>query len=189
MRPRRRCSPELPAADAVVLVSDASRELAAGEVELLRAASAHVATVVVALTSIDLHPAWREVRDLDATLLAERGLAVEVVGVSAELDRHARAREDADLEAASGVPALRDLLRRRVVEPGGVRTGRAVGEHVAGVLATLRAAPAAELAALEGPERAQELEAALADGDRIAPPRRRSARRAGSRPSPTGWPT
>ena len=153
---------ELPAADAVILVSDASRELAAGEVELLRAASAHVATVLVAITRIDLHPAWREVRDLDATLLAERGLAVDVVGVSAELDRHARAREDAELETASGVPALRDLLRRRVVEPGGVRTGRAVGEHVAGVLATLRAAPAAELAALEGAERAQELDAALA---------------------------
>ena len=153
---------ELPAADAVVLVSDASRELAAGEVELLRAASAHVATVVVALTRIDLHPAWREVRDLDATLLAERGLAVDVIGVSAELDRHARAREDDELETASGVPALRDLLRRRVVEPGGVRTGRAVGEHVAGVLATLRAAPAAELDALEGPERARELDTALA---------------------------
>jgi hypothetical protein len=152
---------ELPAADAVVLVSDASRELAAGEVELLMAATAHVAIVVVALTRTDLHPAWREVRDLDATLLTQLGLAVDVVGVSAELDRHARARQDPDLEAASGIPELRDLLRRRVVEPGGVRSGRAVGGHVAGVLTTLRAAPAAELAALENPERAHELDAAL----------------------------
>ncbi|MEJ2861645.1 dynamin family protein [Actinomycetospora flava] len=168
---------ELPAADAVLLVSDASRELAAGEVELLRAAAAHVATVVVALTRIDLHPAWREVRDLDAALLAEHGLAVEVVGVSAELARHARTRDDAELETASGLPALRDLLRGRVVEPGGRRAERAVHRHVADVLDDLRAAPTVELAALEGPARARELDEALAAASaRAAATKERSAR-------------
>lgn len=168
---------ELPAADAVVLASDASRELAAGEVELLRAAAGHVATVVVALTRIDLHPAWREVRDLDAALLAERGLAVDVVGVSAELARHARTRDDAELEIASGLPALRELLRRRVVEPGGRRAERAVHRHVAEVLDDLRAAPTVELAALEGPARARELDEALAAASaRAAATKERSAR-------------
>ncbi|WP_133828216.1 dynamin family protein [Actinomycetospora succinea] len=172
---------ELPAADAVLLVSDASRELAAGEVELLRAAVAHVATVVVALTRTDLHPAWREVRDLDLALLAERGLTVEVVGVSAELERHGRTRGDTEtgreLEVASGIPALRDLLRRRVVEPGGRRAERAVHRHVAEVLGDLRAVPVVELAALEGPERARELDEALAAATaRAAATKERSAR-------------
>jgi hypothetical protein len=171
----------LPAADAVVLVSDASRELSLGEIELLRAARDHVATVVVALTKIDLYVAWREVRDIDLALLADHGLAVEVVTVSAELHRHATARQGTDLgdelEAASGVPALRELLRRRVVAPAGTRTARAVHEHVAGVLATLREAPGTELAALEGPERARELETALATATaRAAAVKERSAR-------------
>ncbi|WP_345421931.1 dynamin family protein [Actinomycetospora chlora] len=179
--PATRVLTELPAADAVLLLSDASRELAAGEVELLRAAVAHVPTVLVALTRTDLHPAWREVRDLDTALLAERGLAVEVVGVSAELARHARGRWGTpvgdELAVASGIPALRELLRRRIAEPAGTRTGRAVGEHVAGVLASVRAAPAAELAALEAPARVRELDEALrAATERAAATKDRSAR-------------
>ncbi|MEJ2889775.1 dynamin family protein [Actinomycetospora aeridis] len=172
---------ELPAADAVLLVSDASRELTAGEVELLAAAAGHVATVVVALTRTDLHPAWREVRDLDAALLAARGLVVDVVGVSAELARHARTRDGTDLgrelAAASGVPALAELLRRRVVEPRGCRTERALQRHVAEVLRDVRAVPVVELAALEGPARARELDEALAAATaRAAATKERSAR-------------
>ncbi len=169
---------DLPAADAVVLVSDASRELGAGEIDLLRAAVDHCATVVVALTRTDLHPAWREVRDLDLALLAEHGLGtVDLLPVSAALYRHAVDRGDDELGAESGVPALRELLRSRVVEPVAGRTGRAVGDEVAAVLDQVRAAPAAECAVLEGGERARELDADLAAAtERAAALKRRSAR-------------
>ena len=74
-----------PGAHAVVVVSDASRELTAPEIALIRAAAQQCGTVVVALTKVDLHPRWREVRDLDRRHLAAHGLDVGVVPVSATL--------------------------------------------------------------------------------------------------------
>ncbi|MCD2196364.1 dynamin family protein [Actinomycetospora endophytica] len=172
-----------PEADAAVVVSDASRELTAPEIALVRAATEQCATVVVALSKVDLHPRWREVRDLDRHHLAAHGLDVDVLPVSATLASHARrlaerAEPAADAVAReSGVPALAARLRERVGDPAGARLAVGVLDQVAGAVAELGAALEAERVGLEDPERAREVAADLtAARDRAAELKERSAR-------------
>ncbi|MBV9831958.1 MAG: dynamin family protein [Marmoricola sp.] len=172
-----------PEAHGVVVVSDASRELTAPEIALVRAATEQCATVVVALSKVDLHPRWREVRDLDRRHLAAHGLDAEVVPVSATLAAHARRlaeRGDPGAEAVaaeSGVPALADRLRDRVADPAGTGVALGVLEQVAGAVAEMGAALEAERVGLEDPERAREVAAELtAARDRAAELKERSAR-------------
>jgi hypothetical protein len=172
-----------PEAHAVVVVSDASRELTAPEVALIRAAAEQCGTVVVALTKVDLHPRWREVRDLDGRHLAAHGLDVEVLPVSATLHAHARRLRErgvpgADAVAAeSGVPALADRLRDRVADPAGAGLAVGVLDQVAHAVAEMGAALEAERVGLEDPERAHEVAADLTTArDRAAELKERSAR-------------
>ncbi len=172
-----------PEAHGVVVVSDASRELTAPEIALVRAATEQCATVVVALSKVDLHPRWREVRDLDRRHLAAHGLDAEVVPVSATLAAHARRlaeRGDPGAEAVaaeSGVPALAARLRDRVADPAGTVIALGVLEQVAGAVAEMGAALEAERVGLEDPERAREVAAELtAARDRAAELKERSAR-------------
>ncbi len=172
-----------PEAHAVVVVSDASRELTAPEIALVRAATEQCATVVVALTKVDLHPRWREVRDLDRRHLAAHGLDVEVLPVSATLAAHARRlREQGDTGAdavatESGVPAFAARLRDRVADPAGARLACGILDQVGGAVAEMGAALEAERVGLEDPERAREVAADLSTArDRAAELRERSAR-------------
>jgi hypothetical protein len=172
-----------PEAHAVVVVSDASRELTAPEIALIRAAATQCGTVLVALTKVDLHPRWREVRDLDRRHLAAHGLDVAVLPVSATLHAHARRLRDqgdagADAVAAeSGVPALAERLRERVADPAGARLAVGVLDHVARAVAEMGAALEAERVGLEDPEGAREMAADLATArDRAAELKERSAR-------------
>lgn len=167
-----------PAAHAVVVVTDASRELTAPELALLRAAHRQCATVVLALTKVDLHPRWREVRDLDLRHLRAHDLhSVSVVPVSATLAAHARRLGDDDLLAESGVPALADLLRAEVADPAGARHAVAVLDQVAEAVTEFSAALEAERIGLEDPAAAAELAGELsAARDRAAELRERSAR-------------
>ncbi len=167
-----------PAAHAVVVVTDASRELTAPELALLRAADRQCGTVVLALTKVDLHPRWREVRDLDRRHLRAHDLErVRVVPVSATLATHARRRGADDLLAESGVPALADLLRTEVADPAGARHTVAVLDQVAEAVTEFSAALEAERIGLEDPARAAEMAAELtAARDRAAELKERSAR-------------
>ena len=172
-----------PGAHAVVVVSDASRELTAPEIALIRAAAQQCGTVVVALTKVDLHPRWREVRDLDRRHLAAHGLDVGVVPVSATLHAHARGLRErgeagADAVAAeSGVPALAARLRDRVADPAGAGLAVGVLDRVAHAVAEMGAALEAERLGLEDPERAREVAADLsAARDRAEELKERSAR-------------
>ena len=75
----------------------------APELALLRAAVERCSTVVLALTKTDLHPRWREVRDLDLGHLRAHGLArVPVLPVSATLAAYARRLAEARTALASG---------------------------------------------------------------------------------------
>ncbi|WP_018331884.1 dynamin family protein [Actinomycetospora chiangmaiensis] len=167
-----------PAAHAVVVVTDASRELTAPELALLRAADRQCATVVVALTKVDLHPRWREVRDLDRHHLQAHDLRrVRVVPVSSTLAAHARRLGDDGLLAESGVPALADLLRAEVADPAGARHAVAVLDQVAEAVTEFAAALEAERIGLEDPARAAELARELtAARARAAELKERSAR-------------
>jgi hypothetical protein len=172
-----------PEAHAVVVVSDASRELTAPEIALIRAAAEQCGTVVVALTKVDLHPRWREVRDLDRRHLAAHGLDVEVVPVSATLHAHARRlreRGEAGADAVaveSGVPALADRLRAQVADPAGAGLAVGVLDRVAHAVTEMGAALETERVGLEDPERAREVAADLtAARDRAGELKERSAR-------------
>ncbi|MCD2186528.1 dynamin family protein [Actinomycetospora soli] len=167
-----------PAAHAVVVVTDASRELTAPELALLRAADRQCAVVVLALTKVDLHPRWREVRDLDLRHLRAHDLRrVPVVPVSATLAAHARRVGDDELLAESGVPALADLLRGEVADPAGARHTVAVLDQVAEAVTEFGAALEAERIGLSDPEAAAEMTRELsAARDRAAELKERSAR-------------
>ncbi|MEJ2866673.1 dynamin family protein [Actinomycetospora sp. OC33-EN08] len=173
-----------PAAHAVVVVTDASRELTAPELALLRAADRQCPTVVVALTKTDLHPRWREVRDLDRRHLHAHDLdRVAVVPVSATLAAHARRLAERDdpssrtVSEESGVPALADLLRRDVADPAGARHALAALDQVTDAVAEFSAALEAERVGLEDPEGVAAMAAELsAARDRVAELKERSAR-------------
>ncbi|MEU3272612.1 dynamin family protein [Saccharomonospora sp. NPDC006951] len=116
----------LPQADAVLLVTDATRELSATEIELLGAVLRSCPTVMVVLTKIDLVPDWRAVAERNKARLARDGLPSAVLPVSASLRLAAARTGDAKLNEESGYGALVrylhqdlmghvELLRRRSV--------------------------------------------------------------------------
>ena len=91
----------LPAADAVLFVSDAAQELSMPELEFLKAACSACPVVVEVVTKIDFQPAWRRIVSLDRAHLARAGLPVEVLPVSVVLPPE-----------RSGLDAVRDALDR-----------------------------------------------------------------------------
>ncbi|MBK1784998.1 dynamin family protein [Prauserella cavernicola] len=114
----------LPHADATLLVSDATRELSAAELELLGRVRLFCPTVVLVLTKIDLVPGWRGVAERNRARLERDGLSVAVIPVSASLRLAAARTGDQALNDESGYGALVrylhqdlmghvDLLRRR----------------------------------------------------------------------------
>jgi GTPase Era involved in 16S rRNA processing len=116
----------LPQADAVLLVTDATRELSPGELELLERAITLCPTVVVVLTKIDLVPGWRGVAERNRARLAQGGLPATVIPVSAVLRLAAARTGSTELNQESGYRELVsylhqdlmghvDLLRRRSV--------------------------------------------------------------------------
>ncbi|WP_143219257.1 dynamin family protein [Actinokineospora bangkokensis] len=102
-------------ADAVLLVTDATAELSAPEVELLVQVSKLCPVVLVALTKIDIVPGWRRVAEADRRLLAEAGVRAPLLPVSSLLRLAAAETGDKRLNAESGFAELVDALRREVL--------------------------------------------------------------------------
>ncbi|RSM70291.1 GTP-binding protein [Kibdelosporangium aridum] len=105
----------LSGADAVLLASDASQELSATELELLRQVHRLCPTILVALTKIDLTSRWRQVAERNREHLANAGLQASVVPVSSALRLRAVANDDEALNAESGFPDLIQRLRTDVL--------------------------------------------------------------------------
>ncbi|WP_432827438.1 GTP-binding protein [Dactylosporangium sp. CA-092794] len=99
-------------ADTVLFVTEASRELSAGELGLLAQLGRSYPGILVALTKTDLAPDWRLALQRNQRLLAEAGVPVSVVGLSAALRLHAARTGDAALNAESGFPHLLTYLRQ-----------------------------------------------------------------------------
>ncbi|MEJ2866692.1 dynamin family protein [Actinomycetospora sp. OC33-EN08] len=152
---------ELPGADAVVLVSDAGRELTAPELALVRTAAAVGATVVVAMSRTDIHPRWRRIAELDRGHLSAAGLdGVHLVPTSARLALLAArpedgAEPDASLAEESGLPDLTRILVDRVAAGRAERRVRTVADEVIVCTEQLAGALRAERDALADPRRAQ----------------------------------
>jgi len=122
----------LASADAVVFVSDASQELTAAELDLLRRAAQLCPKLVLALTKIDFYPEWRLIRDIDAGHLGRAGLSCEILPLSAPLRHHALRVGDRGLVADSGFPALAAFLRDAVATTArSAAAGAAAAAHSA----------------------------------------------------------
>lgn len=81
------------AADAVLVLSDASTELTAPELTFLRQIRELCPTVAVLLTKTDLYPHWHQVLDADRAHLTRAETDVSLIPVSALLRAHALDRK------------------------------------------------------------------------------------------------
>ena len=118
----------LAGADAVVFVTDASQELSAAELELLRRGTELCGDVAVAVTKIDFYPEWRRIVDIDRGHLRRAGLDLPVLPLSAPI-RHMAVRDgDRALSADSGFPHLAAFLRATVAR---IRRAAAAGAAAA----------------------------------------------------------
>ena len=149
----------LPFADGLILVSDASAELTAPEIEFMRTATGLCPTVMFVQTKTDLHQEWPRIFDLNKGHLDRAGLAVPMLATSATLRMEALARGDRDLNDRSGYSTLITTLVDKVVNPAKASARQRSVDDVASVASLLRATVSEEQAALSNPE---ERERALA---------------------------
>ncbi|MGI5520179.1 dynamin family protein [Micromonospora sp. CA-259024] len=99
-------------ADTVLLVSDSTRELSVSELNMLLHVMRSHPNVVVVQSKTDLAADWRAVAERNRQHLAEAGVAVTLIPVSATLRLRAAAVDDRGLNAESGFPALIARLQR-----------------------------------------------------------------------------
>jgi hypothetical protein len=107
----------------VVLAASAARVIGPAELELVRTLRHRSPHILLALTAVDRHPAWRTVLDTDLDALRGAGTTVVPFAVSVDMHDRAVATGDRALAAASGVPALARHLDgiARQVAPGSPR--------------------------------------------------------------------
>jgi hypothetical protein len=156
----------LPFSDGLIFVSDASAELSSPEREFLGAAIERSPAVVMALTKTDIAGNWRRIAGLDRghlDAMGEQGKGVEILPVAAPVRRVAIARNDQEIDAASGYPALLSVLIRQIVRPAKQLAAARGRAEAVGVLDQLDSSNRAELDLLEHPERFERALAELAE--------------------------
>ncbi len=144
----------VPSADAVLVVSDASREFTEPEISFLRQVLGLCPSVAVLITKTDLYPHWRQIVEANRGHLQREGLDVPMIPLSSLLRSHALRLDDEELNVESGFPALYTFLREEVVLRADTTTRTAVSLDIRSVTEHLTLAMASELAALRDPERA-----------------------------------
>ncbi len=157
----------LAGADAVVFVTDASQELTAAEVELLRRIVDLCRRAVVALTKTDVSPEWRRIQAIDEGHLQRAGLDTAVLPLSATLRHHGLRTGDRRLVAESGYPQLAAFLRSTAAVAGRHRLAAAAA-GAQSALSQLVAELATEREALADPGRQREHVAAVREAQRRA---------------------
>ncbi|NNH75466.1 Isoniazid-inducible protein iniA [Nocardia uniformis] len=166
----------IPAADAVLVLTDASTELTAPEVEFLRQARELCPAVAVLLSKVDLYPHWRQVSEANQRHLAHAGLELPIIPVSSLLRTHAMRLRDEQLGRESGFGQVFQFLRDQVVARDVTAVRQAVGLDIGSAAEHLALALGSELVALRDPERGaaaiRELRAAKAAAEQL---RRRTA--------------
>lgn len=118
-------------ADAVLMISDATSELCASELELLKKVARVCPAVTVVLTKIDIAPRWRRVAERNRTRLAAAGLQVKVIPVSATVRLTAARTGDQELNEESGFVELVRCLRQDVLGQGEVLASRSAAAATA----------------------------------------------------------
>ncbi|MEV0295787.1 dynamin family protein [Nocardia sp. NPDC050710] len=140
------------AADAVLVLSDASTELTEPELAFLRQVRELCPTVALMLTKTDLYPHWRRVHEADVQHLGRARLEVPIIPVSAVLRTHALRLQDQQLGLESGFGVLYQFLRDQVVARDQAATRRAVSRDIHSAAEHLALALGSELVALRDPE-------------------------------------
>ncbi|MEU8391776.1 dynamin family protein [Micromonospora sp. NPDC048843] len=136
-------------ADAVLLVSDSTRELSVAELNMLLHIARSHPNVVVVQSKTDLVADWRTVAERNRQHLAEAGVPATLIPVSAALRLRAAAADDRGLNAESGFPALIARLQRDLAGKAD-HLARAAVQTVARTVVEQLAAPLrAELATQE----------------------------------------
>ncbi|HZE01065.1 MAG TPA: dynamin family protein [Pseudonocardiaceae bacterium] len=153
----------LPAAGAVLFVSDASQEYTEPEIAYLRQIRQLCPTVIGVISKIDLYPRWVDIQRANRTHLTNAGLDIPLLPLSSAMGEIARRSGDAELAVESGVPQLVDLVRHRVIGATDVVLRNAVVNDVRFVSDHLAMACNAELDALNDPSCGAELVARLRD--------------------------
>ncbi|WP_128645540.1 dynamin family protein [Rhodococcus sp. BS-15] len=144
----------IPSSDAVLVVSDASREFTEPELSFLRQVQGLCPAVAVLITKIDLYPHWRQIVEANRGHLDRAGIDVQMLPVSSLLRSHALRLNDEDLNAESGFQQLYAFLRDDVVARADVLARASVSLDVRSVTEHLTLSFGSELAALKDPERA-----------------------------------
>ncbi len=145
---------ELPTADAVLFVSDASQEYTAPELDFLRQATKFCPNVLCVLSKTDLYPEWERIADLDRGHLTAAGIDTELLTVSSALRVHAIRTDDDAADAESGFPVLISYLRDRVVSQADVLARRSTAHDVVAVTEQVATALLAEQTSYTNPEAA-----------------------------------
>ena len=167
----------LPTADAVLLVSDASQEYTAPELEFLGRAVRLCPNVACVLTKTDLYPEWRRIAELDRGHLRTAGVDAELIAVSSQVRWQAVTTGDLDLNAESGFAELEEYLVRRVLGQADLLSRRSTVHDVLAVTDQICDSLRAERAARSDPARAQEIVRELTGAQgRAAALKERSAR-------------
>jgi GTPase SAR1 family protein len=167
----------LQSADALIFVSDCSQEFIEPEVEYLKAAAERCATVLVAMTKIDLYPEWRRIVEINRGHLERAGIDAPVLPVSSTLRRIALSERDRALNEESGYPALLDTLRTEILDQAGKRAALDALDATRTAAQQIATAYQSELDILQDSERAAEELAKLEE----AKDRLNALRGAGSR--------
>ena len=141
----------IPAADAVLMLSDASTELTDPEVNFIRQVTGLCPAVACLVSKTDLYPHWRSVVEADRGHLDRGKLAVPVFPISSLLRSHAVRLQDKELNAESGFVELFSFLREQVVARADQNVGDAVALDVRSAAEHLTLALGSELAALRDP--------------------------------------
>ncbi|MBP2340609.1 dynamin family protein [Saccharothrix coeruleofusca] len=163
-------------ADAVLMVSDATTELTASELELLKQVMTSCPNVTVVLTKIDIAAQWRRVVERNRAHLARAGVTAKLIPVSSALRLRAAKTGDRELNAESGFPELLACVQQDIVAAADVLARRTVAVAAASAIKQL-VAPLREELSSQGSRGTQDTIAALHEAQRrVDELRRRSAR-------------
>nr|WP_198151884.1 dynamin family protein [Kibdelosporangium sp. MJ126-NF4]CEL20661.1 ISONIAZID INDUCTIBLE GENE PROTEIN INIA [Kibdelosporangium sp. MJ126-NF4] len=102
-------------ADGVIVVTDASQELTAAEVDFVKHAVDVCPNLIVVLTKTDFYPQWQRILELDRGHLRDAGIEAEIVAVSSTLRELALDTGDPALNAECGFPVLVERLGSRLL--------------------------------------------------------------------------
>ncbi|MEV6100480.1 dynamin family protein [Nocardia sp. NPDC051981] len=162
---------QAPAADAVLVLTDASTELTETEVDFLRQVRELCPAVAVLVTKIDLYPHWRQVFEANWKHLHANGIEMPMLPVSAVLRAHAMRLQDEGLGRESGFGMVFQFLREQVVARDQAAMQRAVALDISSAAEHLALALGSELVALRDPERGaaaiRELHGAKAEAEKL----------------------